>query len=289
MERSSVRDAPLRTEGFGRRYRRNRPWAVRGVFLTVPSGSVTALVGPNGAGKSTLMRACLGFERADEGRVLVSGVDPQRHRSAAVASIGYVPQGASLYRSLTIGDHLFIASAARQSFDPAYARGRLEELGLSEKRPVGQLSSGEQAQVALTLALGTRAPVLLLDEPLASLDPLARRDFLVSLMADIRVRSTTVLLSSHIVTDVEQICDRVVVIADGRVALDTSVALAKNGFRTLPAVEIEGHAAIGTFAGPDGKLLSLVPESSIGHPASLEEIVLGHLAAGRDRPGEGAA
>ena len=105
-----MRDAPLRTEHFGRRYRRNRPWAVRDLTLTVPAGSITALVGPNGAGKSTLIRASLGFEPPDEGRVFIDGVDPQRNRSRAVDAIGYVPQSSALYRGLTIRDHFVLAN-----------------------------------------------------------------------------------------------------------------------------------------------------------------------------------
>ena len=98
--------SPLRVEGFGRRYRRTRPWAVRDASFAVPDGSITALVGANGAGKSTLIRACLGFERPDDGRILVYGIDPRQDRTRVVESIGYVPQSAALYRSLTIGDHL---------------------------------------------------------------------------------------------------------------------------------------------------------------------------------------
>jgi len=252
-------EPPLRTERFGRRYRRSRPWAVRDISLAFPDGSMTALVGPNGAGKSTLIRACLGFERPDEGRILVAGIDPQRDRPAAVEAIGYIPQSPSLYRSLTIGDHLVMALAARRSFDRDHALARVREAGLSERRKIGELSVGEQVQVALALALGTRAPLLLLDEPLASLDPLARRDFLTALVADVRGRGATAVLSSHIVTDVEQACDRLVVLGDGRLLLDAAIATAKEEHRTVPASELDGgRGAIGTFAGPDGQLLALV-------------------------------
>jgi len=274
-------ESPLRAEQFGRRYRRNRPWAVRDVTLAVPPGSITALVGPNGAGKSTLIRACIGFERPNEGRILIGGIDPRTDRSAAVASVGYVPQSASLYRNLTIGDHLDLARVARPTFDRPYAVARVSAAGLSEGRPVADLSGGEQAQVALALALGTRAPLLLLDEPLASLDPLARRDFLTTLVEDVRGRGATAVLSSHIVTDVEQACDRLVVLAGGRLLLDVAVAAAKESFRTVPATEIDGREVIGTFGGPAGEPLALVREASARQPASLEEIVLGHLAAAR--------
>jgi ABC-2 type transport system ATP-binding protein len=274
-------ESPLVADKFGRRYRRTRPWAVRGLSLAVPEGSITALVGANGAGKSTLIRACLGFERPDEGRLLVFGTDPRRDRTKAVNSVGYVPQSASLYRNLTIGDHLTLARAARSSFDRPHALARLLGAGLSAERPIADLSGGEQAQVALALALGTRAPLLLLDEPLASLDPLARRDFLTTLVDDVRGRGATAVLSSHIVTDVEQACDRLVVLADGRLVLDAAVATAKEEYRTVSANELAGRAAIGAFAGTAGELLALVNDPAIGRAASLEEIVLGHLAAAR--------
>lgn len=281
-------ESPLRTEQFGRRYRRNRPWAVRDLSLAVPEGSITALVGPNGSGKSTLIRACLGFEEPDEGRVLIYGTDPQRRRAAAVDAIGYIPQSGSLYRNLSIDDHLTMAVAARRSFDRAHAAARIAAAGLDEKRRVGELSGGEQAQVALALALGTRAPLLLLDEPLASLDPLARRDFLAAMVVDVRERGATAVLSSHIVTDVEQICDRLVVLAEGRLALESAVADAKQVYRTLSAAELDGQPIIGSFAGSSGEPLALVLGGHAGSPATLEEIVLGHLAAARTRRAEAA-
>ena len=281
---------PLRLDGFGRRYRRNRPWAVRDVSLAIPTGSIAALVGPNGSGKSTLIRACLGFERPNEGRILVYGNDPQRRRAAAVNAIGYVPQSAALYRSLTVADHLVMGRAARPEFDARYALGRIHDAGLTGDRKVAELSGGEQAQVGLALALGTRAPLLLLDEPLASLDPLARRDFLTALIDDVRGRGATAVLSSHIVTDVEHACDRLVVLGDGRLLLDADIAAARREFVTVPAAELDGQAAIGTFAGTAGELLALVKGSGTsGRPASLEEIVLGHLAAARTRRAAEAA
>jgi ABC-2 type transport system ATP-binding protein len=270
---------PLVAEGIGRRYRRNRPWALRDVSIEIPAGSITALVGPNGAGKSTLIRACLGFERLNEGRLLVNGIDPRQDRTGAVGSVGYVPQRGSLYRNLTIGEHLKMASFARPQFDGASALTHLRSLGLGEARPVGELSGGEQAQVALALALGTRAPLLLLDEPLSSLDPLARRDFLAALIADVRGRNATAVLSSHIVTDVEQACDRIVVLAAGRVVLDGSVAAAKAEHGTISANDAAGLDVIGRFGGPAGEPLALV--RGAGEEASLEEIVLGYLASAR--------
>ena len=256
--------------------------------LEIPRGSITALVGPNGAGKSTLIRACLGFERLDEGRLTVNGIDPKRNRAGAVASVGYVPQRGALYQGLTIADHMTLASAARPGFEATRAIDRLRELGLGAKRSVGELSGGEQAQVALAIALGPRANLLLLDEPLSSLDPLARRDFLATLIDDVRGRGATAVLSSHIVTDVEQACDRLVVLAAGRVVLEGSVVEARTRHRTVPVAEAQDQDVVGRFAGPAGEPLALVrgavPSggSSSGSGATLEEIVLGYLASARD-------
>lgn len=274
-------DSPLQVECFGRRYRRSRPWAVRDVSFAVPEGSITALVGPNGAGKSTIIRACIGFERPDEGRVIVAGVDPVRDRSRAVGLVGYVPQSTSLYRSLTVGDHLDMACAARHLFDRSGAVDRLHGLGLSERQKVGDLSGGEQAQVALALALGTRGRLLLLDEPLASLDPLARRKFLKVLVDDVRGRGATAVLSSHIITDIEHACDRLAVLVGGRLVLDAAISIAKLEFRTLTLSALGSQRPIGVFDGPGGAPLAVVRDLSAGRPASLEEIVLAHLAGAR--------
>jgi ABC-2 type transport system ATP-binding protein len=273
---------PLVAEHVGRRYRRRSPWALRDVSLTFPEGSITALVGANGAGKSTLIRACLGFERPDEGRVLVFGIDPRREPVGAIRRLGYVAQGSALYRGLSIADHFAIARAGRPTFDAAFADAHMARVGLLTGRRVGDLSGGEQAQVALALALATRAPLLLLDEPLASLDPLARRDFLTALLSDVRARGATVVLSSHIVTDVEQACDHLAVLAHGHLVLAGSVADARGRYCTATADELDGADVVGRFAGPDGTAVALVKGASIGRPATLEEIVLGHLAAERD-------
>jgi ABC-2 type transport system ATP-binding protein len=272
---------PLESQGLSRRYRRRGPWALRDISLSIPEGSITALVGPNGAGKSTLIRACLGFEPPDAGRVLIFGVDPAKDAARAVNLIGYIPQSSSLYRGLTIGDHFVMARVARDAFDLKHASARTGAAGLTEDRTIGELSGGEQAQVALALAIGTRAPLLLLDEPLASLDPLARREFLSALLVDVRHRGATAVLSSHIVADVEQICDRLVVLAGGTVVLNMTIEDAMNKFRTVAAVEQKGTAIIGAFAAPDGEPLALTDVPTVGRPASLEEIVLAHLASVR--------
>lgn len=273
----------LSAEGLWKRYRRGGPWALCDVSLTVPVGSITAIVGPNGAGKSTLIRTWMGFERPTGGGVRVAGIDPWVDRPAALASLGYVPQAASLYRDLTVAEHLEFARVLRPGFDRSLAVRRLAALGIPPRQRASDLSGGQQAQLGLALALGTRAPVLLLDEPLASLDPLARRDFLGVMIESVRDESRTAFLSSHIVTDIEQAADRLIVLSAGRVLLDDGVAAAQANHRTLESPDGLPPWAIGAFAGPAGERLVLIAADSAsgGRPATLEEIVLGHLAAGR--------
>jgi ABC-2 type transport system ATP-binding protein len=272
--------SPLVAERLGRRYRRGRPWALKDVDLSIERGSITALVGPNGAGKSTLIRSWMGFERPDEGRVLVEGIDPRRNRTKAVRRIGYVPQSASLYRDLTVDDHFRFAAVHRPEFDRTHALERVRAVDVGPDRRVGELSGGEQAQVALAIALGTRSPVLLLDEPLASLDPLARRGFLAVLLNDVRSTGATAILSSHIVTDIQQACDSLVVLAAGRIALHSRVKQARSEHRTVPEADLDGRTPIATFLGPEGEPLALLKTDDVGVPeATLEEIVLGYLAA----------
>jgi ABC-2 type transport system ATP-binding protein len=173
--------------------------------------------------------------------------DGAEDRGGAIRRIGYVPQAASLYRELSVADHLALAARFRPAFDRRAAELRLEQLDIPLEAAAAELSGGQQAQVGLAIALGTRAPVLLLDEPLASLDPLARREFLHVMVEAVHEAGATALLSSHVITDIEQACDRLLVLGGGRTLLDVSIA-----------------------EGP-------------GRPATLEEVVLGHLAAGRVR------
>ena len=288
--------AVLEAHGFGKRYRR-RTWALRNVDLTVPEGSITALVGPNGSGKSTLIRGWIGFERATEGRLVTGGVDPQRDRKGAVERVGYVPQSPSLYRDLTIADHIALAGTLRDGFDGSMAAGYVERLSIPLRAKAGELSGGEQAQVGLALALATRAQILLLDEPLASLDPLARRDFLHLMVEAVRAAGATALLSSHVITDIEQACDRLIVLGKGHTLLDLTIseALAHHRIVEAPAADaarLAGpNAVIGSFPAPAGEPLSLVRVAVLapvgaellGRAATLEEVVIGHLAAGRNR------
>jgi ABC-2 type transport system ATP-binding protein len=275
----------LETHGLGKRYGRRR-WALRDLDLRVEQGSITALVGPNGSGKSTLLKTCVGFERPTTGRLVVDGVDPVRDRGRAVARVGYVPQAPSLYRELSVHDHLAFGVAHRPGFDRSLARRYLAELSIPLDSRADELSGGQQAQVGLALALGTRAPVLLLDEPLASLDPLARREFLHVLVDAVHEAGSSALLSSHVITDIEQACDGLIVLGGGRLMLAVSIAEAVAGHRVIEAGTPHpvGLVEVGSFPSPSGDRLSLVPadDGSFGRSASLEEVVIGHLAGARN-------
>ena len=215
----------------------------------------------------------------------VAGIDPWKDRSGALAHLGYVPQSPALYDGLSVEDHLDLARQLRPTFDRDYARGRLAQLDIPADRGARDLSGGQQAQVALAIALGTRAPVLLLDEPLASLDPLARREFLHVLTDAVRADGATALLSSHIVTDVEQACDRLIVLGVGRVLLHDTVAEAMAA-HSISSTEHPG--AVASFGAPDGSRIWLVRGYG-DRPATLDEVVLGYLASGRSTATPAAA
>ncbi len=268
----------LEARELAKRYRRG-VWALGGIDLAIPAGGITALVGPNAAGKSTLIKTWVGFEKPTRGSARVSGVDPWRDRTKALANVGYVPQSPALYDGLSVEDHLDLAVQLRPGFDRVHAAARLAQLDIPAGRGARSLSGGQQAQVALALALGTRAPILLLDEPLASLDPLARREFLHVLTDAVRGDGATALLSSHIVTDVEQACDRLIVLGVGHVLLQDTVA---NALASHAISTSERTDAVAAFAAPDGSRIWLV-RGKADRPATLEEVVLGYLASGRAR------
>lgn len=266
----------LEARGLAKRYRRG-VWALQGIDLELPAGGITALVGPNAAGKSTLIKTWVGFERPTRGSVRVAGIDPWKDRSGALAHLGYVPQSPALYDGLSVEDHLDLARQLRPGFDREYARARLAQLDIPADQGARSLSGGQQAQVALAIALGTRAPILLLDEPLASLDPLARREFLHVLTDAVRGDGATALLSSHIVTDVEQACDRLIVLGVGRVLLHDTVRAALDAHSISSA---EHPDAVSSFGAPDGSRIWLVRGTG-DRPATLDEVVLGYLASAR--------
>jgi ABC-2 type transport system ATP-binding protein len=278
----------LSTTSLWKRYRRG-PWALEDVSLSIPAGRIVALVGPNGAGKSTLIRTWLGFEKATRGEVRSAGVDPWRKRGDAIAHLGYIPQQPSLYDELTVEEHVDLAAYLRKGLDRARALERIDELRLPRRSRADELSGGQRAQLGLALVLAAGATILLLDEPLASLDPLARREFLEVLRREAAASGATVLISSHIVRDIEDACEDVIVLVAGRVRLDAEVASARASHRVLPAAALPADAPadaalVGRFPSDAGEQVlartdgtALLLEARV---PSLEELVLGYLASG---------
>jgi ABC-2 type transport system ATP-binding protein len=215
----------LRARGLGRRYRRR--WALSDCTLDIPAGHVTGLVGPNGAGKTTLLSLAVGMLRPTSGTIEVCGGRPASG-AAQLAKVGFVAQDTPTYPGLSVADHLRLGAGLNPRWDDALARDRIERLGLDPAQRAGRLSGGQRAQLALTLGLAKRPELLILDEPIASLDPLARREFLQHLMEAVAEHELSVVLSSHVVADLERVCDHLVVLVDSRVrvvgALDSLLA-----------------------------------------------------------------
>jgi len=262
------------------RTRRGDVTALRDVDVAVPAGSVVGLVGPNGAGKTTLIRCWVGFERPTSGAVLVDGRPALANADAGW--VAFLPQQTRLYRGLSADDHLALARALRPRFDVEAATAFLDRRAIDRRRPVGQLSGGQQAQVAIALALHAGAAIILLDEPLASLDPLQRADLLRDLRT-IAAPPTTVLLSSHIVGDLERVVDEIILLKAGRVALAGSVGAILARHRVVDEATAAGAVLIGPIPNPTGPTSLLVtttePDGPLGRAASLNEVVLAYLAA----------
>jgi ABC-2 type transport system ATP-binding protein len=204
----------IETHGLGRRY--GRRWALTDCDLEIPAGQVVGLVGPNGAGKSTLLHLAVGLLQPNSGSIIVLG-DRAGNGPAQLGRIGFVAQDAPAYSDLSVGDHLNLGGWTNPGWDPHLAERRIERLGVDPKQKAGRLSGGQRAQLALTLAVAKRPDLLILDEPVASLDPLARREFLQGLMEVVADDGVSVVLSSHLVADLERVCDYLVVLVGSRV------------------------------------------------------------------------
>lgn len=210
----------LQAQGLSRKY--GRRWALRDCSVDIPSGHVVGLVGPNGAGKTTLLKLAGGQLLPTSGSISVLGGQPADGQEQ-LAKVGFVAQDAPVYAGLSIADHLRLGAKLNPGWDAGFAAGRIERLGLDPAHRAGKLSGGQRAQLALTLGLAKRPQLLILDEPVASLDPLARREFLQGLMEATAEHEFSVLLSSHLVSDLERTCDYVIVLVDSRVRVDGPV------------------------------------------------------------------
>ena len=206
--------AVIETGGLGKRYRRR--WALTDCTLSVPAGHVVGLVGPNGAGKTTLLSLAVGLLAPTAGTIEVLGGVPGAG-PAQLARVGFLAQDAPVYARLSVADHLKLGARLNPAWDAGLARGRVERLDLDPGQKAGTLSGGQRAQLALTLAVAKRPELLVLDEPVASLDPLARREFLQDLMEAVAEQELSVVLSSHLVADLERVCDYLIVLVGSRV------------------------------------------------------------------------
>ena len=283
--------AALLTNGLGKRY--GSTWALHDCDLEIPPGTATALVGPNGAGKTTLLQLAVGLLEPTTGSIAVLGHDPRGDPHSVLPHVGFVAQDHPLPRRFTIAETLKFGRELNPTWDDALARRRIDELGLSIRQRTGTLSGGQQAQVALTLALAKRPKLLLLDEPVASLDPLARREFLNTVVQSVADTGMGVVLSSHIVADLERICDRLVILSRGRIQLNGSIDEIVAGHRLLtgprtsPDRVARMHQVIRQSHTERQTTLLVRANGHVYdaswevHDVDLEEIVLAYLDQGR--------
>ena len=279
----------IETTGLGKCY--GKAWALRDCTLAVPEGSLAALVGPNGAGKSTLMNMAVGLTVPTAGTAAVLG-GQATGSPTALDDIAFMAQDAPVYKNLSVADMLHLTRNLNRRFDEAAARARLADLGIPLKKKTGKLSGGQQAQVALTVALARRPRLLILDEPLSALDPLARQDFLATVMTAMTDDGVSVLLSSHALAELERVADYLIVLGGGELRITGEVddLLARHQVLTGPAAEADRLAGqlsvvqekragaqahlLVRDSGPDGRL---VPPGWESHPVGLEELVLAYL------------
>lgn len=207
--------APIQATQLGKRFGKN--WALKDCSLRIPPGRIAGLVGPNGAGKSTFLHLTAGLLRPTTGEVTVFGRSPQTQLLLLLDRLGFVAQDTPLYPRFTVADMLEFGRRLNGRWDRSAAEERVRRHNIPFGQRIGELSGGQRSQVALALALGKRPELLLLDEPVARLDPLARREFLQELTQAVAEDGITVLLSSHVVGDLERVCDYLVIISGGRV------------------------------------------------------------------------
>jgi ABC-2 type transport system ATP-binding protein len=278
----------VEARGLGKRY--GGKWALRDCSLAIPAGHVAALVGPNGAGKSTFLNLAVGLVAPSAGSVRVLGGRPAGS-PAALDGIAFVAQDTPLYKGLSAADMLHLTRNLNRSFDQVAAKARLAELGIPLGRKAGKLSGGQQAQLALTLALGRRPRLLVLDEPVAMLDPIARHDFMATVLAAVAEHDVSVLLSSHVLAELERVADYLVLLSQGRVQVAGEVDDLLAGHRVLtgPAADadrvIERLAVVHARRGEAQTHLLVrsngstdpMPHGWEAHPVGLEELALAYL------------
>jgi ABC-2 type transport system ATP-binding protein len=275
----------VEASGLGKRY--GATWALRECSLAIPAGHVIALIGPNGAGKSTLLNLAVGLVAPSAGGATVLGGWPAGS-PAALDGIAFVAQDTPLYKSLSAADMLHLTRNLNRRFDQAYAEARLAELEIPLKQKAGKISGGQQAQLALTLALARRPRLLVLDEPMAMLDPLARHDFMATVMTAVADDGVSVLLSSHVLAELERVADYLILLSRGRVQVAGEVEdlLSSHRILTGPAAEADKYGRpvvhVRRAAAQAHMLVRAtaddpLPPSWEAHPVGMEELALAYL------------
>ena len=293
----------LEAVGLGKRY--GRKWGLQDCSFRLPTGRIAALVGPNGAGKSTLLRMAAGITRPSAGDVRVFGNAPQDQSAEVLRQIGYLDQERPLYRSFRVEEMLRFGEKLNPSWDDVAARGYLGDLGIAPDSKVGNLSVGQQAQIALTMCLAKRPALLLLDEPVAALDPVAREGLMHVLLQSVVDDNTTVLLSSHAISDLATVCDYVIILSASHVHVADDLDYVLATHRLLVASNEEapelppGVVVVSTTRSERQTNLLVRVEQPVNDPfwrvvePTLEEIVIAYLreqgpmAASLGRPGSG--
>ena len=280
----------LRTDGLGKKYRRR--WALTDCTLDVPAGKVVGLVGPNGAGKTTLLNLAVGMLAPTAGTIEVLGGRPA-DGPEQLSRVGFVAQDTPTYAGLTVAEHLRLGAHLNPGWDDAVARERIRQLGVDPDQRAGRLSGGQRAQLALTIGIAKRPELLILDEPVASLDPLARREFLQDLMEAVAEHQVSVILSSHLVSDLERVCDHLIVLVDSRVQVagDIDELLASHhrltGARRDPANLPPEHHVISASHTDRQTSLLVRSEGPVLDPAwsvaelNLEDLVLAYMSGSK--------
>jgi ABC-2 type transport system ATP-binding protein len=301
----------LRAEGLGKSY--GREWALRDCTFSVPAGSVVGLVGPNGAGKTTLLSLTVGLLAATEGEIAVFGERSRAYTAGTLARVSYLAQDHPLYRGFTVADMLRLGRSMNPRWDQRLAQTRLDRLAIPPGRKIKTLSGGQQAQISLTMALAKRAPLLALDEPVASLDPIARLEFMRDVMAACADTGLTVVIASHVISELERLCDWLLVLTAGRLQLAGPVddLVAAHQVLTVPRptpdaelpgtvidrIDSDRHSTAVTAADL-GQLAQAMRPDWRADPVSFEQLLIAYLqrptraaqsaglGAGPARPGD---
>lgn len=278
----------VETRELGRRY--GSTWALRDCTLAIPEGHLVALVGPNGAGKSTLLNLVMGLASPTNGEAFVLDGLPAGSLEA-LDGIGFVAQDMPLYRTYSVADMLHLTRSLNRRFDDEYARRRLDEFGIPVTQKAGKLSGGQRAQLALTLALARHPRLLVLDEPTAPLDPIARHDFMATVMTAMADDGVSVVLSSHLLAELERVADYLVLISRGAVRLDGPIddlVGQHRVIRTQPGEMSPDWEAIGSAGAHQLVRLRsadvVLPTEREARTAGIEELAMAYLREGLVQP-----